>query len=1172
MKDEGLKSTLNDFRDLVKDTDVFCLQETKDPIKVAGFRCFNSNRKLSRSGGVCIGVKNDICKGVSTVNTSCSEDIIALRFKRGYFGMTKDIVFINVYDSPLNSSYKKKYADDSTILEKTSEVIHKLQSDTEVIVMGDFNARTGSQPDVIDAHFDPASTFQDEMDLVTKVTQRSNRDKKLNSNGKPFLEFVKNNGLLILNGRALGDVCGEMTCLKYNGCSVVDYMCASVNLYNNVRYMKVGAFSPLSDHYPINMSLRLGRLAVFGSVLPNFDDAPIAYKWKKDATADSSTAFAEAQKDAQIAMKINELIKSTPKSSDDVLKLSTNVTDLFNELASNSLSRKRHINTNKKKWYDWSCRAAKRELNKAAKLSGKHPTDENLRSKYHKLKKEYKCLIKSKKSEFLLGMNKKIENGKHFDWKAFKSLQEQHKDEEVFDTYDLNNFYVFFKDLYKKQCNKASHGMDSDDPPIKPSEDTLEALNSAFTFSEIECGIRKLKSNKGVSIDCISNEMLKHSNSDLRTIIQHLFNKCLEFGIYPWSNSITTPLHKKGNREDPDNYRAITLGSCLGKLFSSIVLERLVNFRRNECPDEPNQLGFCAGSQTSDHILTMKTLIDKYVHKKKQRLYTCFVDYKKAFDTVCRDALLYKLAHMGLSGNIFKCIQYMYQGSNTRIKLIKKISEAIEVGVGTEQGHPLSPELFKIFIHDLSVELNNLTSGIFPCLMDTTVNHLLWADDLVLMALDKDTLQRLLDILNRYVERWELEVNISKTNIMVFNTASKVLKESHDFYLGNKKLDPTRNYTYLGITFSLNGSFKVAVSQLTSKAARAYFQIKRTLDTRALSIKSLMILFDALIKPIIMYGCQVWLPYTNIGKSWRNLQSPMLDETNLILMSSKDCFERLHLKFLKWCLGVHAKASNLGCYGDTGRTPLGISVMRSSLKYFQRLAKMSATNKNSLVGKAYLEQQLLNLDWFTTWNSAGELLDDQTELKGQSLFEDLFVKEWNVNRHSQSKLSFYNQIKVDFGYEPYLDSKNTLNRKNLTRLRISAHDLKIEQGRYVNRCKGTVPSIADRICRYCYLHKDTRSHLDLLEVLHPNFNPILETEQHVLTECPGYHHLRSNLTDPLKSQLLLCDFMPIFYKPDLADELGSYLKKCFLLRNDNSKTKKASQPKGTKKKKIQPVN
>ena len=104
--------------------------------------------------------------------------------------------------------------------------------------------------------------------------------------------------------------------------------------------------------------------------------------------------------------------------------------------------------------------------------------------------------------------------------------------------------------------------------------------------------------------------------------ICHTFNECLKIGAYPWNTSLVTLSHKQGSIQDQNNYRAIAVASNLGKLFSMILLQRLVNYRAVHQPDTPNQLGFCKGAQTSDHILTLTTCIDKYTHHvERGRLY-----------------------------------------------------------------------------------------------------------------------------------------------------------------------------------------------------------------------------------------------------------------------------------------------------------------------------------------------------------------------------------------------------------------------------------------------------------------------------------------------------------------------------------------------------------------------
>ena len=169
----------------------------------------------------------------------------------------------------------------------------------------------------------------------------------------------------------------------------------------------------------------------------------------------------------------------------------------------------------------------------------------------------------------------------------------------------------------------------------------------------------------------IPNEYLKHSTPQIKFIILKLLNGCLDTGHYPWNTTVVSPLHKKGSIHDPDNYRAISIGSNLGKLFSSILLRRLLDFRKRHCPDTDNQLGFREGAQTVDHLFTLNTCIEKYVKKQRGRLYACFIDYRKAFDSICRDALLYKLTTLRIDGKFLNCLTHMYRNSTCRLKIAK---------------------------------------------------------------------------------------------------------------------------------------------------------------------------------------------------------------------------------------------------------------------------------------------------------------------------------------------------------------------------------------------------------------------------------------------------------------------------------------------------------------------
>ena len=122
----------------------------------------------------------------------------------------------------------------------------------------------------------------------------------------------------------------------------------------------------------------------------------------------------------------------------------------------------------------------------------------------------------------------------------------------------------------------------------------------------------------------------------------------------------------------------------------------------------------------------------------------------------------------------------MYKNSKARIKLLNRVSDKIDILVGTEQGHPMSPELFKLYIMDLSDTIKNIETTLkLPTLNDHNLSHLLWADDLVLIALDSESLQKLINVLSKFCEDWDIVVKMTKTEIMVFNSTGRILNESN---------------------------------------------------------------------------------------------------------------------------------------------------------------------------------------------------------------------------------------------------------------------------------------------------------------------------------------------------------------------------------------------------------
>ena len=639
------------------------------------------------------------------------------------------------------------------------------------------------------------------------------------------------------------------------------------------------------------------------------------------------------------------------------------------------------------------------------------------------------------------------------------------------DLYDLANFYKFFKDLYSKKTLTADTVLDLKDAYNIAStqgnitlESLSEVLNADITESELLACIKKLKNGKAIAEDCVLNEFLKSASLMLRKAILKLFNECLEHGVYPWNTALITPLHKKGDKYDPNNYRAIAVGSNLGKLFSSILLERMIAFRNERCPDPINQLGFCKGGQTSDHILTMNTCIQKYLGKKEY-MYACFIDYQKAFDTVCREALLYKLYNLGINGRFFECLKNMYSNSKAKIKLLNKVSDTIDVLIGTEQGHPMSPELFKCFLLELSGNLDNIPGVKSPVLSNKQITHLLWADDLVLLALDAASLQTLLNEVFNYCTLWGLTVNLEKTAVLVFNKSGRQLKASFGFKYGKSIIDSAKKYCYLGIMFSLSGSMKQAQNELRLKGLKAYFALTRSIDIRSLNTRSLFRLFDALVVPVFTYGCQVWFHESNFIKLLTT-RSLFQDCRTSMTKISTDETEKIHLKFIKWSLGLSAKASNMVCWGDTDRTPIAIQVTKQVLGYIKRLEHISGNpedERDPLVKYAYREQMELSLPWYKSVKELKSVLQHETlnPQAAKTEMETTFKNLWKSALKEYKKLTFYREVKRQMSYEPYLDIKSYSEKRVIAKLRASNNRLNCEPSRYILYTNGKLSNVSD---------------------------------------------------------------------------------------------------------------
>ena len=163
----------------------------------------------------------------------------------------------------------------------------------------------------------------------------------------------------------------------------------------------------------------------------------------------------------------------------------------------------------------------------------------------------------------------------------------------------------------------------------------FQELNVNLTEVEILKAVNQLKLGKAGGPDNLVNEFFRYGIDVLMPYLHKLLNTVFDIGCFPdkWTDGFIIPLHKKGNKNDVENYIGITLLSMFGKLFSKIINNRLDNWAENYYVYIKAQAGFRRQMGTVDNVFVLHSLITHFVNEEK-RLYAAFIDFTKAFDYV----------------------------------------------------------------------------------------------------------------------------------------------------------------------------------------------------------------------------------------------------------------------------------------------------------------------------------------------------------------------------------------------------------------------------------------------------------------------------------------------------------------------------------------------------------
>ena len=345
-----------------------------------------------------------------------------------------------------------------------------------------------------------------------------------------------------------------------------------------------------------------------------------------------------------------------------------------------------------------------------------------------------------------------------------------------------------------------------------------------------------------------------------------------------WHSGVITSIYKKGDKQDMNNYRGITLLSVVGKLHN-----RILNHRLTEVFDVGNviheaQNGFRRDRSCPDHILTLSQIL---LGRKRQKLRTfCFfLDIKKAYDTVWRNGLWYRLWHVGIRGKAWRIIKNMYDNTRSCVSIDGQLGEFFDASNGVAQGDTLSPILFSLFINSILEEIQGQNLGV--SIDGKWLGALMFADDFVGICESEEELQRMIDILHRYALKFRFQANVDKCAVVVFGDNDEV---STKWNWGNGEIPIKSSYVYLGVRFDRNCGWDVHATD-TADAGMAYLEkLKSLLTNKHLSTEVKRTILLAVLKPMLTYAGEVWEP--NAGPA-AQLELVMLKACRYILQCGK---------------------------------------------------------------------------------------------------------------------------------------------------------------------------------------------------------------------------------------------------------------------------------------------
>ena len=387
-----------------------------------------------------------------------------------------------------------------------------------------------------------------------------------------------------------------------------------------------------------------------------------------------------------------------------------------------------------------------------------------------------------------------------------------------------------------------------DDVPTLASREVSAELSDVVISPEaVELKLRALKVTGAPGPDDMHPRVLQEAHHTLCVPLAHLFRRSLDTGSLPrdWRVARVVPIHKKGDRQDPNNYRPVSLTAVPCKVLESLIRDQLMAYLTEQGLLSDHQHGFRPRRSCSTQLLEV---LDAWTRELESAnpVDVIYLDFRKAFDSVPHLRLLRKLQSYGISGKLLDWIRAFLIGRKQQVVLDGHQSEWADVASGVPQGSVLGPLLFLIYVNDLPENVH--------------CDVKLFADDTkmyscVSSAIEASLLQSDLDVVASWSAKWLMPFNQSKCKVLHMGHAN----QGFPYSMEDNPLACTSVERDLGICVDAELKFREQASSAVAKATQVLAVIRRSFAV--IDQVTLPLLFKTLVRPHLEYGNLIWGPF-----------------------------------------------------------------------------------------------------------------------------------------------------------------------------------------------------------------------------------------------------------------------------------------------------------------------